>query len=336
MATIEDFILRFKTVGTAGIKNAGTAISGLKDDVNNFAQAGGPLGNTLNGIVTKLGPVGLAAGVAATAFAALGTKALQLSGDLEDIAGATGIATGTINNFAGSMVAAGGKMEDARIVLSKLNQSIQEAASGNEAFQKAFQKLGVFVTDTSGKVRSTEDILRDITNRFNEGELSSSQYAAAIDILGKNINKLQLSKLKAEADPVFDEATKNIDRFNDEIDLLVKGINDSLILSFGALAKSVNEGGISGGIAKITEELGYLAAEILNLPTDAIAGFLNLFGANIKDPKGLGTPLKMLTDQAKKDRERFQAEQVQLKKAKEDADKALKGKAGTTDRKSVV
>ena len=325
MATIEDFILRFKTVGTAGIKQAGDAVSGLKDDVANFAQVGGPLGNTLNGIVTKLGPVGLAAGVAATAFAALGSKALQLAGDLEDISGATGIATGTINNFAGSMVAAGGKMEDARIVLSKLNQSINEAASGNEGLQKAFQNLGVFVTDASGKVRSTEDILRDITSRFNEGELSSSQYAAAIDILGKNVNKLQLSKLKAEADPVFDEATKNIDRFNDEIDLLVKGINDSLILSFGALAKAVNEGGISAGLGKITEELGNLVAEVLNFPTDKLADFLNFFGADIKNPVGLGTPLKMLTEQAKKDRERFQAEQVQLKKAKEDADKALKG-----------
>jgi lambda family phage tail tape measure protein len=327
MATIEDFILRFKTVGTAGIKQAGEAVSGLKDDIAGFAQMGGPLGNTLNGIVTKLGPVGLAAGVAATAFAALGSKALQLSGDLEDIAGATGIATGTINNFAGSMVAAGGKMEDARIVLSKLNQSINEAASGNEGLQKAFQSLGVFVTDASGKVRSTEDILRDITSRFNEGELSSSQYAAAIDILGKNVNKLELRKLKAEADPVFDEATKNIDKFNDQIDLAVKSINDSLILSFGALAKAVNEGGIGAGLAKITEELGYLIAEVLNFPTNKLADFLNFFGADIKNPVGLGTPLKMLTDQAKKDRERFQAEQVQLKKAKEEADKALKGPA---------
>ena len=330
MATIEDFILRFKTVGTAGIKQANEAVSGLKDDVASFAQMGGPLGNTLNGIVTKLGPVGLAAGVAATAFSILGGKALQLAGDLEDISGATGIATGNINSFAASLIAAGGKADDAGQILSKLNQTINEAAAGNEGLQKAFQTLGVFVTDAAGKLRPTGDILKDITDRFANGELSAAQYAAAIDIMGKNVSRLQLEKLSAADNPAITEATKNIDRFNDEIDKLSLAIKNSLLLSFGELAKSINEGGIAGGLAKITEELGYLAAEILNLPTDYIAKFMNFFGADIKNPVGLGTPLKALTDRAKEDRLKFQAEQVKLKEAKAAADKALRGPAGNT------
>jgi lambda family phage tail tape measure protein len=329
MATIEDFVLRFKTVGAEKIKQAGDAVSGLKDDVANFAQVGGPLGNTLNGIVTKLGPVGLAAGVAAAAFSALGGSALRLAGDLEDIAGATGIATGNVNSFAGSLIAAGGKMEDAGQILGKLNQSINEAAGGNENLQKAFQNLGVFVTDAAGKVRPTTDILKDITDKFQSGELSAAQFNAAIDIMGKGVNRLELQKLSAADNPAITEATKNLDKFNDEIDKVYKSIKDNLILSFGALAKAVNEGGIGAGLAKITEELGYLAAEILNLPTDAIAGFLNFFGADIKNPVGLGTPLKALTDKAKEDRLKFQAEQEQLRKAKADADKALRGPAST-------
>jgi lambda family phage tail tape measure protein len=330
MATIEDFILRFKTVGTAGIKQANEAVRGLKDDVAGFAQQGGPLGNTLNGIVTKLGPVGLAAGVAATAFATLGGKALQLAGDLEDISGATGIATGNINSFAASLIAAGGQVDSAGQILSRLNQRINEAASGNENLQKAFRTLGIFVTDAAGAIRPTGDILKDITDRFNSGELSSSQYSAAIDILGKNVRNLDLAKLSAADDPAITEATKNIDRFNDEIDKLTLAIRTNLLLAFGEMAKAINQGGISGGLAKITEELGYLSAEILNLPTDAIAGFLNFFGADIKNPVGLGTPLKALTDKAKEDRLKFQAEQEKLKKAKADADEALRGPAGST------
>ena len=141
-------------------------------------------------------------------------------------------------------------------------------------------------------IRDTGDILQDITTRFQEGKLSSSQYSAAIDILGKNVNKLDLTKLNAADNPAITDATKNIDAFNDEIDKLVKLINTQVLLSFGAFAKAINEGGISAGIAKITEEIGYLVASILNLPTDAIAGVLNFFGADIKDPKGLGSPTR--------------------------------------------
>lgn len=329
MATIEDFILRFKTVGTEKIKQAGDAIGGLKDDVANFAQVGGPLSNTLNSIVGRLGPVGMAAAAAGTAFAALGGTALRLANDLEDISGATGIATGVINNFAGSLIAAGGKMEDAGQILGKLNQSVQEAAAGNENLQKAFQNLGVYVTDAAGKVRPTSDILQDIVEKFNSGELSSKQYAAAIDILGKNVNRLELAKLSAADNPAITEATKNLDKFNDEIQKVYKSIKDSLIIAFGDFAKAINEGGIAGGIAKITESISDLTAEILNLPTDAIAGFLNFFGADIKNPVGLGTPLKKITEQARQERLKFQAEQVKLKEAKAAADKALKGSAST-------
>ena len=59
--------------------------------------------------------------------------------------------------------------------------------------------------------------------------------------------------------------------------------------------------------ARSVEALGNLAAEVLNFPTDAIAGLLNLFGANIKDPVGLGTPLKMIVENARKAREEYEA-----------------------------
>ena len=111
--TIEDIVVRIKTVGGESIKQVRGAVTDLKQDIADFSQAGGPLQNTLNGIVGRLGPLGLAAGVAGSAFVALGGHALRLAGDLEDIAGATGISTGKINNFAGSLINAGGKAEDA-------------------------------------------------------------------------------------------------------------------------------------------------------------------------------------------------------------------------------
>jgi lambda family phage tail tape measure protein len=241
MATIEDFILRMKVEGQGAVKQVSGSIQNLKDDIADLNQVGGPLGNTINGIIGKLGPLGAVAGIAGGAFVALGSKALQLAGDLNDIAGATGIATGTLMNFRQSVVEAGGKAEDFGQIAAKLNQSVQEAAGGNERFQDSFRKLGVFVTDANGNLRPTESILRDLVTRFQSGQLSADQYGAAIDILGKNINKLELAKLQAVADPIKTEQINQLDKYNESIDKLAETINNKLIKAFGGLASAIND-----------------------------------------------------------------------------------------------
>ena len=322
MATIEDFILRFKTVGEGAIKSTSASIQNLKADVESFGQVGGPLQNTLSGIVGKLGPVGIAAAAAGAAISALGGTALRLANEVMDISGATGIAAGTVNSFAGSLIAAGGKAEDAAQLLGKLNGSIQEAASGNETLQKSFRDLGIFVTDANGKVRSTEDILVDVTNKFQSGALSAKEYTAIVDILGKTVRQLELEKLRAVNDPRYTDAAKELDKLNDAMASVSQQIKTQLVIAFGEFAKIVNEGGISGGLAKITESLGTLVGDILNLPTDAIAGILNMFGANIKDPIGLGSPLHSIVERAKEKREQLTAENVKMKAVQEAAAKA--------------
>ncbi len=62
----------------------------------------------------------------------------------------------------------------------------------------------------------------------------------------------------------------------------------------------------SNSVGRVTEAVGQLAGELLNLPTDAIAGLMNLFGANIKDAVGLGTPFKIAAENAKKAREEYE------------------------------
>jgi lambda family phage tail tape measure protein len=55
-------------------------------------------------------------------------------------------------------------------------------------------------------------------------------------------------------------------------------------------------------LARIVEAVGRLAASILNLPTDAMAGFLKMLGVKIDNPFGLGDGLNKLVDQAERAR----------------------------------
>jgi lambda family phage tail tape measure protein len=308
MATIENFILRMKVEGEGAVKNISGTINNLKDDIADLSQVGGPLGGTINGIIGKMGPLGLAAGALGTAFVALGGKALQLAGELSDISGATGIAAGTLMNFRQSVVEAGGKAEDFGQIAAKLNQSVQEANSGNEKFQESFRKLGVFVTDANGNIRSTEVILRDIITRFRSGQISSEQYAAAIDILGKNINKLELSKLNAVSDPFKDEQIKQLDKYNEAIDKLTEKVSSGLITAFGKLAIAINEAFDTSKADRLEQEANKRGQTY----REKTEGFMNrpLFGKEPEPLSGQSVPIpERLRNMTEKEKAAYKARQ---------------------------
>jgi hypothetical protein len=237
MATIENFLLRFKVDGAGSIDKASASIQSLSDQVAGFGANTGPLNNALGGILGRLGPIGLAAGAVGGAFAALGLQAVNLAAGISDIAGATGIAEGTLLNFRTSVIEAGGSADDFGTIAAKLNQNVQNAASGNEKLQQSFRTLGVFVTDAAGNIRSTEAILRDITEQFQQGNLSGDRYAAAVDLLGKNITKLDLQKLKAIADPVKDAEIQKLDQYAAAIDKIRDKFERGIITFFGSAAQ---------------------------------------------------------------------------------------------------
>jgi lambda family phage tail tape measure protein len=241
MATIENFLLRFKVEGQGAIDKATKGIENLSNEVSQFGASTGPLNNALTGILGKLGPIGLAAGAAGGAFAALGLQAINLAAGISDIAGATGIAEGTLLNFRTSVIEAGGSADDFGTIAAKLNQNVQDAASGNEKLQQSFKALGVFVRDAGGNIRSTEAILQDITQQFQQGNLSGDRYAAAVDLLGKNITKLDLTKLKAIADPVKDAEIQKLDKYAEAIDRVRDGFERKIVTFFGQIALEIDE-----------------------------------------------------------------------------------------------
>lgn len=235
--TIQDFLLRFKTEGQSKIREASDGIKDLSDQVATLGANTGPVGGIIGNLIGKLGPLGLAAGAVGGAFAALGLKAVEIAGQLEDISGATGIASGTLLNFKQSVIDAGGSADDFATLATKLNQSIQEAASGGDAAVKAFRNFGINLLDTNGRIRNTEDVLREIAARFQQGQVTAAQYSAAIDILGRTITRLDPSKLQAIADPIKTEEIKKLDEYGEAIDRVKAKLEAQLITFFGQAAQ---------------------------------------------------------------------------------------------------
>jgi lambda family phage tail tape measure protein len=229
MATIENFILRFKTEGAAGIKNLAADLQALGNSMN-------PLSNVTDGLTGRLGLMGSAAFAGVAAFAALGLKAINLADELSDLASATGISASELSSLKASIILAGGSADDMEKIVTKLHQSINEAAGGNEQLGKAFETLGVYTLDATGKMRSGSAVLQDLLTKFRDGEINGKQYAAAVDVLGKSINKLTLKELESVNDPFKDEKIEQLKKYKDAINSIANAANDKLISVFGELA----------------------------------------------------------------------------------------------------
>jgi len=235
MAAIENFVLKIKVEGQKAVDDLSKSVSNLGTTIGGFGGYAGKMTSAIGGIVGGLGGMATIAGTAATAFVGLGMKAIAMADELSDVSDATGIAAGSLNNFKNSLVAAGGKSEDFSVLALKLNQTLGDAAGGNETAQKAFQKLGVFVTDAGGKVRNTGDVLRDAIAKLAAIEDPATRAAMAVDIFGKSANKLDFTKLNAANDFAKDAQIAQLAKYQSAIDAIAQSVNDSLIESFGKL-----------------------------------------------------------------------------------------------------
>jgi len=231
MAAIENFVLKIKVEGQKAVDDLSKSVTNLGTTIGGFGVNAGKMTSAISGIVGGLGGLVTIAGTAATAFVGLGLKAIAMADDLSDISDATGIASGALNNFRNSLVDAGGKTEDFSTLAAKLNQNVGEAAVGNEKAQKAFQKLGVYVTDAGGAVRNTGDILRDAIAKLAAIQDPATRAAMAVDIFGKSAAKLDFTKLNAANDFAKDEQIAQLAKYQAAIDNISKSVNDSLIAS---------------------------------------------------------------------------------------------------------
>ena len=283
MATIEDFKLRFDVQGDDKVKKVNQDINNLKDDIDDLGKVGGPLGNTINGIVGKFGLLGTAAVAAGGAFVALGFSAIRMATELQNISNASGVAAGQLQNFKTSVISAGGSAEQYKDIITDLNKNVQDAASGNEQLQNSFRSLGVFVTDANGKVRNTGDILQDIVGLFRSGQISSEQYTASLRLLGESAKNLDLTKLNALRDPVADADIARLKEYDAAIDRVRARLERGIITFFGSVAEQADSAlnkikEVSDELTKRERDLNRQGKTVgTRLETEATFGLRSLF-----------------------------------------------------------
>lgn len=186
---------------------------------------------------------------------------------------------------------------------TKLIRSMNDARDGSSDAAKAFQKLGISVTDSSDQLRDADTVFYEVIDALGQVENGTERDAAAMDILGKGARELNplivqgsdaLKGLAADAEKTgyvlrtdLVEALGKVDDAYQRLQLSQEAVRNQLAAQFAPSAESVltkfaeliqdagdameksgigkNLGVILDSTITILTPLGKLAVEILPL-----------------------------------------------------------------------
>lgn len=265
--TIEDLRLRI-TAEEKNIKQAQKNLKELKkqaDEIDGkvvkveaksegFDKATG----YMKDLTLAMNPVQLGAAAVGAAVLAMATNAINAADQIQDLADATGQSTGSLMNLKQSIIEAGGSAEDFSKIATKLSVTTGDAMKGNKEAQQSFKDLGVYVTDSSGKLRDQDEIMQDVIRQLGAIEDPAVRSAKAYDMLGKAAAKIDWTKVNAAKDAIKEADIQRIADMRGELDKLYNTIENSLIGAFGRLAKSINEAfpsNLDARIARLNKSL---------------------------------------------------------------------------------
>lgn len=254
---------------------------------------------------------GLAVAGAAAAAAAGGIGlavrgALNAADDMSKVSQKIGIPIDELSRLKHAADLSGVSFEGLQNGMKRLSANMFDAQKGVGEGAEAFKNLGVSVTGADGSLRSSSDIMADVSARFKEMPDGAEKTALAMRIFGKagadmipmlNGGRDALRSMMDEADAlgiVFDEKTgKAAENFNDNLSRLGKmfsgignqiaadlaphlaAFTDWLVLN----APVIREGVVSAiqsfiGAVKFLSESFAFAQSGLNLFSDGLSSFI--------------------------------------------------------------
>jgi len=161
------------------------------------------------------------------------SKALEEIGDIGKTAQKIGLTAEALSQLQYAANRSGVASETFATSIKKLSVNLQDVLkNGSSEAATAIKVLGVSVTDTHGKLKSTADILPDIADKFASYKDSANKTAIAVALFGRNGSELI---------PFLNKGSEGIERLRDKADELGYTVNDSTIKAVKELNKHLRD-----------------------------------------------------------------------------------------------
>lgn len=189
MPLLNDLAVRLR----ADVNNFNRGLDSARGRVDEFANKNRTLGDVLNNTKERLlemNPAAFAlAGALAAATAAvvkLTIEQIRAAEQLQKTAIRTNTTTEELSQLRFAVEQAGGSFDGLTLGLRTLNRTAAEAAQGNKQFADIYQRLGVNVTDTNGRLKSGAQLLEEVSDGLNRFASSGEKAALGTRILGED------------------------------------------------------------------------------------------------------------------------------------------------------
>jgi hypothetical protein len=187
---------------------AGKVSGGLRG----LAGAAGGLSGALGSLV----PLATGAGLAAMA-----KGAIDAADNMNDLSQKTGVSVESLSKFQQAANASGTSIEGVGGAMIKLNKGL---AAGTGPAADALKALGLSATDASGKLKTTDDVMLEVADKFKAMPDGAGKTALALQLFGKagadmipllNGGSKAITDLKAT---MSTDMAQSADRFNDKME----------------------------------------------------------------------------------------------------------------------
>jgi hypothetical protein len=153
-------------------------------------------------------------------------SAVNLGDELGKMSARTGVAQGALIGLRNAAALSDVENEKLQAGLTRLNVAMVAAADGNAAAEAKFKRLGISVKNAAGEVRPTDQVFKDLGDRFKDMPNGAEKAAAAVSIFGKaGADLIPLLNGGREAMEAFnfelsDEFAARSELFNDTLTIL--------------------------------------------------------------------------------------------------------------------
>lgn len=250
------------------------------------------------GIVAGFTAIGSVIGGALAAFASVDaaitglSNAINAADRIDELSARFSISTETLSGWGYAAKMTGSDLEGLVGIIPKFSKNIADASKAGSDADKTFKALGISVKDQAGNLRSFEDLLPEVQNRFAGISNETTKTALAMQLFGKSgAEFLEFLSLGADGMRSMEERARSLGividsdtagaaaEFNDRLDdlraatqgwftQLASELLPTLTDLTSQLVEVAKEGGgvrdVAHGIASAFREIGK-AAEIFGV-----------------------------------------------------------------------